>query len=161
MGEDWNNILMYFFFNFILLALHSVSNVYVWWWIRLYEMYICLVLTNSCIRVLIATTSKSVCKNTTKKYLISKLTVTKASSLLAMYISFYSSNEWKFKNSLGVYDSNWFFQARIFIHCFISTADYMWSPFLFCRYKYIVILLPSINKFSLCVVYKFFIQFGK
>lgn len=69
MGEDWNNILMYFFFNFILLALHSVSNVYVWWWIHLNEMYICLVLTNSCIRVLIATTSKSVCKNTTKKYL--------------------------------------------------------------------------------------------
>lgn len=69
MGEDWNNIFMYFFFNFILLVLYSVLNVYVWWWIYLNEMYICLVLMNLCIWVLIVIMLKFVCKNNIKKYL--------------------------------------------------------------------------------------------
>lgn len=92
MGEDWNNILMYFFFNFILLVLYSVLNVYVWWWICLYEMYICL-LMNLCIWVLIVIMLKFVCKNIIKKYFILKLIVIKVLLLFVMYIFFYFFNE--------------------------------------------------------------------
>lgn len=87
MGEDWNNILMYFFFNFILLVLYSVLNVYVWWWICLYEMYICLVLMNLCIWVLIVIMLKFVCKNIIKKYFILKLIVIKVLLLFVMYFN--------------------------------------------------------------------------
>lgn len=156
MGEDWNNILMYFFFNFILLVLHSVLNVYVWWWIHLYEMYICLVLTNSCIRVLIATTSKSVCKNNTKKYLFQNwqsLKLRRCSQCILM-----NRNSKILQECMIPID--FFKPVSSFIVSYLSQIICE-VRFLFCRYKYIVILLPSINKFSLCVVYKFFIQFGK
>lgn len=45
----------------------------------------------------------------------------------------------------------------------VSSFIVSYLPQIICevRFCFVGILLPSINKFSLCVVYKFFIQFGK